>query len=49
MFKMSQFFAISHQNENLEQVMWTKNKNMLIGESLRGLLFLQYNFRVIFL
>lgn len=28
--------------------MWTKNKNMLIGESLRGLLFLQYNFRVIF-
>ena len=28
--------------------MWTKNKNMLIGDSLRGLLFLQYNFRVIF-
>jgi hypothetical protein len=44
---MSQFFAISHQNGNLEQVMWTKNKNMLIGESLRGLLFLQYNFGVI--
>jgi hypothetical protein len=46
--KMSQFFAISHQNANLEQVIWTKNKNMLIGESLRGLLFLQYNFIVIF-
>jgi len=28
--------------------MWTKNKKMLIGESLRGLLFLQYNFIVIF-
>jgi hypothetical protein len=28
--------------------MWTKNKSMLIGESLRGLLFPQYNFRVIF-
>jgi hypothetical protein len=45
---MSQFFAIYHQNANLEQVMWTKNKNMLIGESLRGLLFPQCNFRVIF-
>jgi hypothetical protein len=45
---MSQFYAISHQNANLEQVVWTKNKKMLIGESLRGLLFLQNNFSIIF-
>lgn len=48
LFKMSQFYAISHQNANLEQVVWTKNKKMLIGESLRGLLFLQNNFSIIF-
>jgi hypothetical protein len=28
--------------------MWTENRNMLNGESLIGLLFLQYNFSVIF-
>jgi hypothetical protein len=48
LFMMSQFFAMCRQNANLEQVIWTENRNMLNGESLRGLLCLQYNFSVIF-